>query len=219
MMLSETIIIILATLLPCFFFVWLFNYLVRLKRLPRILLFKLFATGMITPLIALILENILIPLISVLPQTLLNPAKSFIGIAVPEEAVKFAALLFIVRRRREFTTVRDGAAYGISLGMGFALIENILYVFGSDAPLATALMRGISAIPLHALVGGLTGLMYARYHIKITGSLSLTYLIAVAIHGTYDLILISPRIPSYLILPLLIVGWWFLVILLKRDWS
>jgi len=213
---SGASIIVLTTLLPCIFFIWLLNYLVRLKKVPRILLFKLFAAGMVTPLIAVILEGILMPLISVLPQALQNPAEAFIGIAVPEEAVKFAALLLTVRRRREFGTVHDGAVYGISLGMGFALLENILYVIGSDTPMATALMRGVSAIPLHALVGAFIGLMYARYRIKAAGSLSLAYLIAVAIHGSYDLILISRKIPNFLILPLLIVGWWFLIRYLNR---
>jgi RsiW-degrading membrane proteinase PrsW (M82 family) len=208
--------IILAAALPCVFFIWLLDRFDRFKKEPRLLLFGLFAAGMVTPLAASLLEGVLIPLLGVVPGGSSHIINAFIGIAVPEEAVKLAALLLIVRRRRQFDEVLDGAVYGVTVGMGFALVENLMYVFESDTPMSVALVRGVTAVPLHALAGGLIGLIYGRYRIESSGSIMAAYLAAVGIHGLYDMILFNPNIADFVIVPLLIAGWWLLVKMLKR---
>lgn len=210
------IYIILAAVLPCLFFIWLLNRLDRFKKEPRILMLKLFAAGLVTPVIASLLEAVTIPLCGLLPRGLVIPAEAFLGIAVVEEGVKLAAIFWIVHKRSEFDEVLDGAVYAIAVSMGFALVENILYVFGSDAPMAVALVRGFTAVPLHALAAGFMGLALARSRIESRGSVAGAFITAVFIHGAYDWFLMDERLSNLLIYPLLICGWWLLVRALKK---
>ena len=210
-MIGNDIYVILAAVLPCLFFIWLLNHFDRFKKEPRILIFKLFAAGLVTPLIALLFEWATIPLCNLLPSGLAIPAQAFIGIAVVEEGVKLAALVLIVRKRKEFDEILDGAVYAVAVAMGFALLENVMYVFGSDAPMSVALIRGFTAVPLHALAAGFMGLAIARDKIESKGSIAFAFLIAVIIHGAYDWFLMDDRLSNLLIYPLLIAGWWLLI--------
>jgi len=210
------IYIILAAILPSFFYIWLLDHFDRFKREPRILIFKLFAAGLVTPLLAMLLEMISIPLCELLPAGITIPAQAFLGVAVVEEGVKMTALVLIVRKRREFDEILDGAVYAVAVAMGFALLENIMYVFGSGAPMSVALIRGLTAVPLHALAGGFMGLAYARDKIESRGGLTAAFLIAVIIHGAYDWFLMDSRLPGFLIYPLLAAGWWLLIRALRK---
>ncbi len=163
------IYIILAAVIPCFFYIWLLDRFDRFKREPRLLILKLFTAGLVTPLAALLLEMVSIPLCELLPEGITIPAQAFLGIAVVEEGVKMAALVMIVRKRKEFDEILDGAVYAVAVAMGFALLENIMYVFGSDTPMSVAMIRGFTAVPLHALAGGFMGLAYARDKIESRG--------------------------------------------------
>lgn len=215
-MMSYGLYIILAAVIPCFFYIWLLARFDRFKPEPRILILKLFAAGLVTPLAAMLLEMVSIPLCELLPTGISIPAQAFLGIAVVEEGVKMAALVMIVRKRKEFDEILDGAVYAVAVAMGFALLENILYVFGSESAMSVALIRGFTAVPLHALAGGYMGLALARDKIESKGGVSAAFLIAVLIHGAYDWILMDNRLPGFLIYPLLIAGWWLLIRALRK---
>ena len=212
----DGIIIILASVLPPIIFIGAVDRFDHDKKEPRKVLLRLFAAGVVMPLAALVLELALVPLSRMIPNPLSIPAEAFLGIALPEEGVKLMALFLIIRRRREFDEVLDGAVYGITVAMGFALLENIIYVMGSGTPMAAALLRGITAVPLHAAAGGFMGLALARDRIESKGSISLALLTAVIIHGIYDLILLHPVLPDILIFAVLIAGWWVLIIRMKQ---
>jgi len=211
-----SIFIILAAVLPCFFYIWLLDRFDRFKREPRILIFKLFTAGLVTTLIAMLLEMISIPLTELLPEGITIPAQAFLGIAAVEEGVKMAAMVMIVRNRREFDEILDGAVYAVAVAMGFALLENIMYVFGSEAAASVAMIRGFTAVPLHALAAGFMGLALARDKIESKGGLTSAFLIAFVIHGAYDWFLMDTRVPASLIYPLLLVGWWILIRALRK---
>jgi RsiW-degrading membrane proteinase PrsW (M82 family) len=187
------------------------NYFDRFNREPVSLLVKLFGMGMLTPLPAVIVEYIALPLISRLPPGQAVPLQAFLGIAVPEEGVKLLVLLWFINKSRDFDEILDGAVYAVAISMGFAVCENFLYVLNSSNPLAIALMRSFTAIPLHALAAGYMGLAIARSKLEKEGRIFLSYLVAVLIHGSYDYILMEPRIPSVLAVLLLVVLWPLLI--------
>ena len=53
---------------------------------------------------------------------------AFIVAAGPEEAAKLACVLIVAWRRPEFDERMDGIVYGARAGLGFALVENVVYL-------------------------------------------------------------------------------------------
>jgi len=107
--------------------------------------------------------------------------------------------------RKEFDEVADGIIYTIGASMGFAILENIMYSIGAHPVLLV--VRGITAVPLHAIASGIMGYYLGRSKfehpsIRFTG---LAY--AVIIHGTYNFLLFTSSFLSILIIPLLIISW------------
>lgn len=177
---------------------------------------RLFLLGLITPLIAVFIEFFSIPLSSLVLPGLMLPAQAFLGIALVEELVKFGALVFATHKQRPFSQVHEGAVCGITVAMGFALVENILYVIESNEALRIAMIRCFTSLPLHALTGALMGLAWARRKITSQVSLAPALLATIALHGFYDWVLMDKRIPDGLIWIILCVGFLLLFHILCR---
>lgn len=207
-------LIIGATALPPFVLIFFIRRMGGNPREYRVRILELFAAGFLMPVAAGFAQWAAMGPIGFVPPGLVPAAQAFLGIALPEEALKTAALVWGVRRRRgrggSFGGLTDGAVYGVITAMGFALMENILYAAGAADPMRTALYRGFTALPLHALTGGIVGLALARVRIGgngCRGGIPGALLLAVLLHGAYDWILIDPGVPGVLIFALLAGGW------------
>ena len=55
-------------------------------------------------------------------------ATAFLAVALIEELGKFMVLRFYAYPKKSFDEPLDGIVYGVMIGMGFATLENILYV-------------------------------------------------------------------------------------------
>ena len=87
--------------------------------------------------------------------------KAFVLAGLGEEGAKLAAGYFFVRPDYERRTARDLALGVASVALGFALLENVLYVFAAaDRWPATALSRMTTAVPVHALIGLVLGVIW-----------------------------------------------------------
>jgi RsiW-degrading membrane proteinase PrsW (M82 family) len=117
--------------------------------------------------------------------------KAFIVAAAIEEACKIGVVYWIVWRRPEFDERMDGIVYASRAGLGFALVENIMYLMAQDTlggQLQTWILRAVLAVPGHAMWTGMIGAMAARRRFDGKGlGLLGGYLLAVAFHGAYDL--------------------------------
>ncbi|MBL4632977.1 MAG: PrsW family intramembrane metalloprotease, partial [Kofleriaceae bacterium] len=80
---------------------------------------------------------------------------AFAGAAIPEEFFKYLVVVFYCARHKEFDEPMDGIVYGVVASLGFATLENILYV--SDGGYTVALLRALTAVPGHALTGAFVG--------------------------------------------------------------
>jgi RsiW-degrading membrane proteinase PrsW (M82 family)/CRP-like cAMP-binding protein len=80
-----------------------------------------------------------------------------------EEILKALVLVYLIRQPR-FRYIVDGAVYGIAVGIGFALSENLfIYLPGAgNAVLATAISRTLSTSLMHATASGLVGISLGR---------------------------------------------------------
>ena len=119
---------------------------------------------------------------------------SFVIAALPEEAGKLASMMLFAWRRPEFDERMDGISYGARAGLGFALVENVAYLLLIPASLGEYISvfigRAVLAVPGHATWGGIMGYFAARRRFDGCGPGILGgYVIAVALHGLYDVFL------------------------------
>lgn len=117
--------------------------------------------------------------------------RAFVVAAATEEAAKVACVWLFVWRRPEFDERMDGIVYGARAGLGFALVENVGYLLGSDGGLAGYFAmfvgRAVLAVPGHAIWAGIMGYFAAirRFDGRGPGLIG-GFLIAFAMHGVYD---------------------------------
>jgi len=132
--------------------------------------------------------------------------KSFFAIALVEESCKFFALRYYAYRQKSFDEPFDGIVYSVMVSMGFATLENILYVYGSaqhGQGYQVAFMRMFLSVPAHASFGVLMGYYAGRAKfelIKEKRFLLLGLFWAVLFHGIFDTLLFwqqSPVITKY----------------------
>ena len=118
----------------------------------------------------------------------------FIRIALVEEASRLVTLIPILRvgKDRQKIDRAFGAALGLAAGLGFAIIES---AYHGLTDLNITLLRAFTAAPLHGACGIRAGkaLFLAGQHPQ---KALLLFLSTVLIHGAYNLMIISPAIPS-----------------------
>ena len=158
----------------------------------------------------LLARGLLFGVLSVLPVTLvegllmvLSPLftgywnaffQAFIVAGATEEGFKFIASFLLVWHSREFNQRFDGIVYAVFVSMGFALVENLLYVFTSPDGLSVGITRALTAVPAHAMFGVLMGfhLSMAKFYPEARSLfLGYAFLVPFVFHGLYDFILMS----------------------------
>ena len=127
-----------------------------------------------------------------------------ITVAAPiiEELLKPLGLILIIKRIK---TPYEGILYGVTCGLGFAMIENLLYevwvvtVFGANEWTVTAFARGIGSTVLHTVGPAIVGFCYAKYHLSdFSGEIKLilAFLCAFTVHGLWNLVGILPLVKT-----------------------
>ena len=84
---------------------------------------------------------------------------NFLIVALAEEGCKFFILRVRTWRSPNFNYTFDAVVYSVAVSLGFATLENILYVVG-DGTVKLAIMRGILSVPGHAIDAVFMGWFY-----------------------------------------------------------
>ena len=161
------LISLLAAAVPVLFYVWLIYWVDRYEKEPWWLLAAAFLWGAIpAALLALIFNTALsLPLYALLnpgPAELLSGG--FFAPIIEEIAKGLILILIFVLWRQELDSPLDGLVYGALVGMGFAMVENVLYyqsafaAGGQTVWNSTVLIRGVIFGLSHAFYTSLTGL-------------------------------------------------------------
>lgn len=78
------------------------------------------------------------------PTTLVDTtAMAFLVAAIPEESFKLLALWMVLKKNPFFDEHFDGIVYAVCVGLGFAAVENISYVFSHDDWASVAISRAL----------------------------------------------------------------------------
>lgn len=131
---------------------------------------------------------------------------SFFVIALTEELSKFLFLRLYAYPKDAFNEPMDGIVYAVMVGMGFATLENILYTFGENGGIATAIGRAFTAVPAHGafavMMGAYVGL--AKFIPEKRDQYMLTSIaLPVFFHGLYDFFLLQKSYEGMAILSII----------------
>lgn len=93
---------------------------------------------------------------------------AFFAVALVEEAFKWLAMYIFTRNNKNFNSLFDGIIYAVFVSLGFAILENVFYVFSYG--FATAVVRAFTAVPGHMFFGVLMGYYYTMWNASKTAS-------------------------------------------------
>ncbi len=193
----KLIIYSLAPIIIILFYVYFRD---KYEKEPLGLLLKAIFAGMLIVLPVLGLEKI----IGFLNPFEENPFQglwnAFFVAGFSEELLKFIALYLLIWKNPNFNEKFDGIVYAVFVSLGFAAVENILYV--SQGGAGVALTRAWSAVPAHAIFGITMGYYFGIAHMYPELRKSFLWkalVIPILFHGIYDSILMA-GIPALLAL-------------------
>lgn len=153
-----------------------------------------------------IIETILISGLNAVVGGIINIfVMSFIIIAPTEELLKFLAVKRWIYRSLEFDEVMDGIVYTVAASLGFATVENILYVLQNG--ITTGIARAFLAIPGHTFFGALMGYYLGRAKFNKEHEKRMIVkgvFLAVFFHGLYDFLLLTQTLLALLVIALII---------------
>lgn len=122
--------------------------------------------------------------------------KAFITVALVEEFSKFVVVKKFAQNHQEFNEPFDGIVYAVMVSMGFATLENVLYVYSYG--MSTGILRAFTAVPAHATFAVLMGYFMGKAKFsKNKWQLNLLgLLVATLFHGAYDFFLFIHFVPG-----------------------
>ena len=186
---------IAAAVLPALVLLFFIYRKDKVEKEPVDLLLKLLLMGILSALLASIVESIGMGVLERM-VAVSNPyyvvLLAFLVVGVAEEGCKFLLLKKCSWRNSNFDYLFDGIVYAACVSLGFAAFENIIYVLGYGLEVAPA--RAIFAVPGHLSFSVFMGFFYGRARLAANcgdrgGSVRnqlAAFLSAVFFHGFYD---------------------------------
>ncbi|MCK9480559.1 MAG: PrsW family glutamic-type intramembrane protease [Bacteroidia bacterium] len=194
--------IIIAAVIPIVFIAFVI-YLLDTEREPIALLIRCFLWGMIIVIPVVLVESLLQMFgnnfgLNSFAQSIYD---AFLIAGSTEEVFKFVAVWHILRKTKYFDQFYDGIVFAVFVSLGFALVENILYV--AEHGMTIALIRGFLSVPAHAFFA-----IFMGYHLSLwrigkphhrAANLILAIVIPITVHGLFDFFLmdVSKRVESH----------------------
>lgn len=132
-----------------------------------------------------------------------------------EESGKLLMTMLIIYRHKDFDEPIDGIVYAAAVALGFASIENAMYLFsagkaGSAMLSNTMLIRSLLSVPAHALFSGIWGYALGKNKcllgyswLKVIPAL----LLAMLLHGLFNLFCFMNYYATFALL-ILVAGMW-----------
>ncbi|MFC2948290.1 glutamic-type intramembrane protease PrsW [Virgibacillus sediminis] len=140
---------------------------------------------------------------------------SYLYVALLEEFFKWFIFVYTIYHHSEFDEHYDGIVYGVAISLGFASVENILYLITNGVEYAV--VRAVFPVSSHALFGVIMGYHFGIAKVlkrKENRNIALALFLPFILHGTYNYIL-ETLTSNWLVLlaPFMVVLW---IIALRR---
>ena len=203
--------LVFLALAPVFIILFYVYFRDKYEKEPILLLVWAVVSGMLITIPILFIEQGL----SNFAAVNLDPSSqiiwsAFVVAAGSEETFKFIALFILIWANKNFNERFDGIVYAVFVSLGFALVENLLYVI--QGGISVGWLRAITAVPAHALFGVTMGYYFGMARFS-SGGMKTAFIIRallwpIILHGFYDYCLMS-GIPLLLLafIPFIIYLW------------
>jgi RsiW-degrading membrane proteinase PrsW (M82 family) len=208
--LQQFIFVPVLSLLPCVLWLWYFSSRTRYKRPAVRVLALTFLLGALATLPALFLNLFGQSLfLNIFGRTSWSHLLVLIFVVGPvEEAIKLLVVYFYAYHQQEFDEALDGVTFSATAALGFAAIENVVYLAQNDPMLV--LLRGPLSNPGHALFSAVWGLSLSRaktrpnlfskrFPIILEG-----WIYASLLHSLFDILLVAASRVSIIFFGLLV---------------
>ena len=191
-------LLILAAVLPALLLIVYVYHKDGIEKEPTGLLVRLFLAGCLCCIPASVLESIFLGIAEgFFMDTALAFIEAFLVVAVAEEGCKLIALRLISWKNPAFNYTFDGIVYAVCVSLGFAALENVMYL--SSYGLNLAVPRGLLSVPGHAAFAVFMGVFYANAKrcaargdaAAASRSMRLAFVVPVLLHGFFDFCLMS----------------------------
>ena len=211
---SPLALLLIALIPPLFFLIYIYRQ-DDIESEPRGMIAGLIGLGALSAIPAVLLElggSYILYQLGLPEESLIYLLlENFLVVGVSEEICKYTAGRLTTWKSPEFNYRFDGIVYMVSSAIGFAALENVLYVFSSG--FRTGIFRAILSIPLHTICGMFLGYYYGEgkyllMHGDKTGSRNAFWkglFIAVMIHGAYDFLASLESITALVLFVVLVI--------------
>jgi len=213
------LLVAFAAVVPAFLWMILFYRSDRYAPEPKKLVARTFLVGAIVG-AAMVFS------LKELPFTISLLSLSVFVAPVTEETAKFLCVRWTVFDRKEFDEPVDGMVYATAAALGFASVENIIYVLSSwasggvEAGVMILAGRSVLSVPAHALFSTMWGLALGWYkknkNLKSSLFVVAGLLAGMVLHGLFNYLTSENLFGGLLFLTVLAVAWRVVFLLIKK---
>ncbi len=188
-------------------------YFLDKEKEPKKLLILMFLMGILSCLITLNITNLIEFFLPSLKYDAVIESKSylmlliysFLVVGLVEEFSKWLFNISIGWNNKEFDQLYDAIVYAVFVSIGFATLENVVYVTTESFWIGA--IRAVVSVPGHAFFGvsmgyylGLSKLTYNNNYEKLSKKyMCKSIIIPALLHGVFDFCLLSASIPLIII--------------------
>ena len=193
-------ILLAAAVLPALFLMGYIYKLDRIEKEPLGLLILLAGAGALSCFPAAVIETMAGTMLGAVyaPESeIYIVIEAFLIVALAEEGCKFICLRLFTWKNSEFDCNFDGIVYAVFVSLGFAALENVMYL--QNYGMSIALQRALLSIPGHMTFNVFMGHHYSKAKKAMLygrpdeskKQMLWALVIAVILHGFYDYCLMS----------------------------
>lgn len=205
----ETGYLFLLAVAPAAFWLWYFYNKDRYEPEPLSWILLVYIFGIVVTIPVAFIEG---TLSIIVPEFFIV----VLGAPIVEEAGKYLVVKKTVWESLEFDEPVDGIIYAAAAGLGFATLENVIYVFSAVETslllaLQTGLLRALISVPGHVLFSAMWGYSLGKARFipqeQRTGVIATGLILAMAFHALFNLLLYDAIGFAVLILVVVPVLW------------
>lgn len=205
----ETGYLFLLAIAPAVFWLWYFYNKDRYEPEPLSWILMVYVLGIAVTIPVAFIEGVIG---EVLPEFLIVVMVA----PVVEESGKYLVVRKTVYESGEFDEPVDGIIYAAAAGLGFATLENVIYVFSAletslVLALQTGLVRALISVPGHVLFSAMWGYALGKARFlpaeKRPGVIATGLILAMGSHALFNLLLFDAIGFAVLILVVVPLFW------------